>query len=350
MEMQRAMDSNSQVLTRQRGMSLTEVLVALTISLILILGVGQIYIGSRQTYRIQDAQSRLQENARYALDVLTRSIREAGFLGCSSAVAVTNTLNTPTAYFYNLAVGIQGAEWTAGAATTTTATNWTPTLDASITSPMAGKDVITIRGATAGAVNVTATMASNTADVTVAANNIAQCELVMVSDCTRASFFQVTSATASTSLAHATGTCATPGNAATDLGKAYDFSALITPVATTSYYLGTGASGEPSLWRRLGANAAEELVEGIEDMQILYGVDSLPATADFIPDQYLTANNVTDWSRVVSVRLNLLARTAEDNLAATQQTYSFNGAAVTAPDLRLRRVFTTTIGLRNRLR
>lgn len=64
---------------RQRGLSLVEILVALTISLFLIAGVIQLFIGSKQTYRFNDAQSRLQENGRFAIDRMAWDIRMAGY-------------------------------------------------------------------------------------------------------------------------------------------------------------------------------------------------------------------------------------------------------------------------------
>ena len=49
--------------------------------------------------------------------------------------------------------------------------------------------------------------------------------------------------------------------------------------------------------------ANEELAEGIEDMQITYGVDT---NNDKAVDQYVTANAVADWATVLSVRISLL--------------------------------------------
>lgn len=57
-------------LDKQRGLTLMEVMVAITISLILLAGVMQIFLGSRQTYRMQDGLARLQENGRFAMDFI----------------------------------------------------------------------------------------------------------------------------------------------------------------------------------------------------------------------------------------------------------------------------------------
>jgi type IV pilus assembly protein PilW len=87
-------------------------------------------------------------------------------------------------------------------------------------------------------------------------------------------------------------------------------------------------------------------------MQILYGVDM--AEPSGVASQYFSADQVTAaaaWPRVVSVRIQLLLRSLNERLADAPQPYTFNGFAVTPPadDLRLRRVFTTTAALRNRL-
>jgi len=63
----------------QRGLTLIEILVALTLSAFLIAGVIQLFIGSKQTYRGHDALSRIQENGRFALDAMSRDIRMAGY-------------------------------------------------------------------------------------------------------------------------------------------------------------------------------------------------------------------------------------------------------------------------------
>lgn len=62
----------------QAGLTLVEIMVSLTLGLIVLLAIGSIYVGSRQTYRAQEDNARLQEAGRYALEVIGRSIRQAG--------------------------------------------------------------------------------------------------------------------------------------------------------------------------------------------------------------------------------------------------------------------------------
>lgn len=92
----------------------------------------------------------------------------------------------------------------------------------------------------------------------------------------------------------------------------------------------------------------QPIVDNVENMQILYGENTDGDTWG-VADRYVPASDVGQWDRVVSARISLLLRTAENNLADSPQPYTFNGATVTpaSTDRYLRRVFTTTVTLRN---
>ena len=63
---------------RQAGLTLLELLISLGLGLLLLTGIGTIYVGSNQTYRVQEENARIQESGRYALEVIGREIRQAG--------------------------------------------------------------------------------------------------------------------------------------------------------------------------------------------------------------------------------------------------------------------------------
>ena len=63
-------------------------MIAITIGLILLGGIGYVYLGSRQTFRTQDDFSRIQENVRYALDQVGVDVRMAGYSGCVNLSAI----------------------------------------------------------------------------------------------------------------------------------------------------------------------------------------------------------------------------------------------------------------------
>jgi len=96
----------------------------------------------------------------------------------------------------------------------------------------------------------------------------------------------------------------------------------------------------------------EELVDGIEDMRVLYGLDT---SGDGIANTYATSAEVVtgiagaSWPEVVSVRVAILAAGQPNSLDVAQTiTYNLLGQAVTTADRTPRRVFTSTIPLRNR--
>lgn len=121
--------------------------------------------------------------------------------------------------------------------------------------------------------------------------------------------------------------------------------------AVNKYYIAND-TGTPNLYC-LGSGSAtpQALLEGVENLQVVYGVDT---DADKTANKYINATMVTannEWLNVVSVRISLLLRSLDNNVSSQHQTYTFNGvtATPTGNDYYLRRVFTSTITLRNRL-
>jgi len=85
----------------QHGISLVEILVSLVISLFLLAGIVQVYVGNKSSYAFTNSISRIQENGRYAMEVMARELRMAGFFGCAifdpeddaALDAIVNNLN-----------------------------------------------------------------------------------------------------------------------------------------------------------------------------------------------------------------------------------------------------------------
>lgn len=338
-------------LGRQHGVSLVEIMIALIVGLILTAGVIQIFVSNKQAYRVLDAESRLQENARFALELLGRDIRMAGYQGCAGKTRIlVNTLNDTSSFLYDFGTPVVGFEAVSSSA-------WIPSVDGTITSPLGGRDIVTIRGVFDRGVAIIG-QPSNAGDCTSASSHTASLKLantsglasgdiVIAGNCSRASIFQITHVNASSNIVHHdTGGSVSPGNSTEDLGACYAENGELAQIATRTFYVRTNVSGQPALYIKNGVHFAEELVEGVENMQILYGVDT---DSDGAANQFIRANSVSDWLRVVSIRISLLLQSIEDNITATPQTYLFNGATVTPDDRRLRRVYTTTIALRNML-
>jgi type IV pilus assembly protein PilW len=120
--------------------------------------------------------------------------------------------------------------------------------------------------------------------------------------------------------------------------------------STITYSIQADASGQPALFKSdstILGGAAQAQIEGVEDMQILYGEDT---DADGTPNYYVPFGTVgLTMSQVVSARISLLTRSLDDRLTSQPIAFTYNNATTTPADRRLRRVFSTTVSLRNRL-
>lgn len=329
--------------TRQAGLSLIELMVAMVIGLILIAGVIEIYVNSKQTYRDQDALSRLQENGRYALGILTTNVRPAGFSGCGDIESVTPTI---------IALGTVPSSFAADSAVTGSeykTSTWDPALPGALgANVLANTDILTVSRAGDCGATLTGNLAADNANIKVNSNNtcgFSQNDVVMISDCVDAEIFKITS-NPSTNGPDQTLTHGNSTNITNKLSKLYQQDAEVLTFNSETYFVRNGTGGIPSLWvldntQATGGNNPLELVEGVENMQVEYALD---AGSDGVPDSYAAADVAkANWDKVVAVRIRLLLRTIENVNAPA---YSFNGVNYTGGFLR--QEMTATIKLRNR--
>jgi type IV pilus assembly protein PilW len=346
------------------GLSLIELMIALVLGVILTLGAVQVYLGTSQTYRLTDAVAHAQENIRFASSMMQRDVRGAGGLSCLRGAddVIVKLKGTRVVPIGDGVLGWEAAgtgigdQYTATASLAGDATGWSEgggagTFPAEITGEVvAGTDVLIVNSVQTLPVKVTGS-SSGRIDVD-AASDIPQGRIILAvtDDCSSGELFQKANNATAKSVTIAGGGF-NPGNSPSTFALSYGGDARVAAHSTTAYYIGIGASGAPSLFRqRLDTTpeGPQELVEGVESMQILYGV----STGVFKrADTYTTADNVTDWENVVSVRIAFVVR-SEDGANSEDLTRVFNllGTEVTAPtDRRARLVATSTIGIRNRL-
>jgi type IV pilus assembly protein PilW len=343
---------------RQGGFSVIELMVAMVISLLLLGGVVTIFISSKGTYERVERLSRTQESGRFALDAIIRDIRSAGYMGCSRPSTWANTLTgATTTLAYNFAEAITGYEFGSGS-------TWTPALPAGLTSiatgAVNGSDALVLRvptpAASSATLRLTDKMATGSSTMTIASvpsgatAPLKVDDVVMLADCHARAVFQITAYDPATGVIdHATPGAATPGNSTADLGHAFEANSQIVPVRTVAYYIGKPVGGNAGLWRVAGNGAAEELVEGVERMELRFGVDT---TNDRIADDYVTANSVgaANWGNVISVSVALLVRSPDQyGTERDANTYTLLDKTFTAPsDRYVRQVFVSTATLRNR--
>jgi type IV pilus assembly protein PilW len=344
----------------EAGITLVELLVAMAIGLILAGGIFQVFVGSSDSYQLNTQLSRLQENGRFAMQVMRQEARGAGYLGCAqdaSPTKFTNTLNNNEGFLYDFSNAIFGLEAGGGNWTDNTGATYSQAQVASafdIEDALDGSDILVVRGSSAGDITLYAEMPPTSAvlKVTDADKVLNQFDIVMVSDCEHASVFQVTQIQSNGTLVHNTG-LGDPGNATKDLGREYGEGAEIVRMRSAVFYVRQNPNGQPALYLKNGLADAVELVEGVEMMQVRYGEDT---NNDGTVDAYVDAGNVGDWDNVRSVRIGLLLRTVAEigRGPFDNQTYDVSGDGNDdfgpAGDRRLRLVMSGTVGLRNRLR
>lgn len=315
----------------QSGIGLVEIMVALVLSLLLIAGVIRIYMGSKLNYQMQESLSRVQENARFVLETMAHDIRMAGYSGCPnlSNIAVHNLL--PGA-----------AETTESPFSAETAISGENDATAGV---VAGTDTINILRASEVSAGLVGNYDPNNANIQVDSNpsNLEQDDIAVITDCTSADIFSITNEPGTSSpvtMAHSIGT-----NTNNRLSKIYGPGAQLMSYQDLSYFVAPNGDGVPALFRSVNGGAAVELAAGVENMQILYGLDT---DGDRMVESYADASGVADWTRVVSVRVAMLFR-SENRADADQATYDLNGVAVTPPDdQRMRKAFSMTVAVRNR--
>jgi len=320
----------------QSGFGLVELMIAMTLGLVLLGGIGYIFIGSRGAFRATDNLSRMQENARYALDTMSRDIRMAGYVGCGNMASVrVNTIaNAPVPPMTpaNALVGYDGG------------VGW---VNPTAITRVANTDVLSVMGAFSNGVNLTGNLAPQNANVEINGNpdGFQAGDVLVITNCVNADVVKATAVAngAGTIVAISHSNASNTGNR---IGV-YGSDAFVMRMNQYSYFIGTNTAGNPALYRVGLSGNAEELVENVQDMQFSYGLDTTLPTPDGAVDSYTKTPG--NWAQVVSVTVSLLMRSPDNNLSTSAQPYTFNNVATNANDRRLYQVYSATIGVRNRL-
>jgi len=381
------------------GLTLIELMVAMVIGLLLILGVIQIFSASRSAYQLSAGLARVQENGRFALDYLQRDMRMVGHFGCvndqahtrQSPATLTTTLAAthPALLFGESIQGFEandtepGSEVTLSQTPTAGGDAYTPALPAEFAAALdnrvAGSDIVALRFLAPDGVPVTSISGTPAAPqfnfdasrLPVLQSGVTNPGLFGVADCLSATVFQAGAVDAG-------GAVVMNASAPNNTG---DFTSVFTAGQTmlyraeiVIYYVGVNNEGTSSLYRlryQATPNGAlvpqkEELVEGVENMQILYGQDrvvdpALPPTG-YIDKQEVAGDIETSttlpadgWRRIGAVQLGLVMSSPE--IAGAPQAESDSPSALNAlgttfkppSDGHYRSVYQTTIALRNRL-
>lgn len=329
---------------KEKGFSLVELMVAIVVGLILVAGVIELFVNNRQMYRVQDNYARLQENGRYALNVLTDSIEKTGFSGCGSRSGpnLRNTLTAFTELQRNYDFLISGNAYITN--------NWTPVLDGEIQTrqPIIDSDVLTTRNIETPDIRIG--NYANTSPISMNVNNtggLDSGDFILAHNCELSAVFQLAEAPLGGILT----TTANP----TDIDYQFNSGARVNKIDTNTFFIRQNPNNQPSLFRFNSSDGLQEIIEGIESMKIQYGIDQFGSNGS--ADIYLNAGEVDSlnaWNQVLSVRVSLLLRSSEPNLTIAGHVFSDDAtgdfADFSVPnDGRLRRIVTRTITLRNRV-
>lgn len=380
-------------MARERGVTLVELLISLALGLAILVGLSAVYVAAKQSFRFQETGGRMQEDAMFALETISRELRMAGFAGCRGVEKIN--ISGTDVYYPELRMtsgspsGISGPNPLAvveplnlevtrkplspfnfvrgfdnvpaamfGTAPTSNATN-----------------SLFMSGGSERAVSVTAAMVLVGDALTIAAGSATFLDAtkiynMVVADCNASSLFAGRLDGGGTQIVHGIGindgnaTVGTNAAAAFPSNATYGVDALVMPLEWSFYYVATRpGAATPSLYRIQYDGSvrrdAEELVSNVESMRLHYGENTV-SDANGPTKQAdvwrTTAATVTDWSRVVAVRVGLMM-VSDDNAANLDvvsaaptllgEVYDLTVAGRSAT--RLRKEFSTTVVLRNRV-
>jgi type IV pilus assembly protein PilW len=358
--------------------TLVELMVAMVISLIVLLAVSTVYFSTKRTYSVQQQYSKMQENALYAFQNMTQSVSMAGYAGCSVKLNNLLDLTTVDPALFDFKTGVYGWEYTGTAPGSTyaitsltppgTATNWdnytNKPLDADIVKyAIPGSDVLVVISTQQLDLKPTGNVSSGSVNIPLSGTLNKPTDTIMVlSDCRQSDVFMNTvggtnSLSVSTTCPQKGAHTVKPCNASANWSHTYNASdARLYASTSRAYFIGQGVNGDPALFRydldRGQPSTPQELVDGVENMQVLYGENVGGST--FSANHYVPIDKVTDPNKIYAVRISLLMRSGTvdrpaPTAAPNENLGAPNEAVVVQPqkDQRLRKVFTTTIALRN---
>lgn len=326
---------------QQAGLTLVELMIALTLNLILVAGAFSVYISNQRIHRTSEGIAQVQENLRIASDYLNREARMAGSGYSCSPNRVENLLKDQSSFEFDYTQAIKGYDGDSE-------------LPAELTGKaLKGTDVLVVRGSYGTGARLESEMNNSSAVLKTTVMNPAPFktgDIVVITDCRSASIFQVTNYTsANGNIVHNTGQKTHPGNTSKKFQRSYHAGASVIKTRTAAYYIGEGASGSPALFKFTNENGNSrsiEIVDGLQDMQLTFAEDR---DNDGYPDGYYAATAIKDWDKVISVRASLLASSLEDNLLDAPNSYTFNQQTVVPEDHKIYRTSTFVTAIRGRL-
>jgi type IV pilus assembly protein PilW len=322
-----------------KGFTLIELMVSMVLGLVVVGGVVSVMLANKRSYRTNEGLAQIQESARTAFELMARDIRQAGGNGCDNNNRVGNLI-AAGGEWWSTWYGVTGFD---GAATDTAVADGT-TLETRV----AGTDSIHVQSVQGTALPVSAANAASTTLRFAAATPFVVGDILLACDIDHSVMFQATAYDAATfTVTHA----ASGANCASGLGfptvcdsgvgnlYAFPINSQVARVTASAWYIGNNDrpdEGGRSLYRvRLdsgGVEVTEEIVAGVTDMQLQYGLNG--------SEDILEADDAAmNWALVNSIFITLTMDSADTNVTTDK--------AVNTG--RIQRTFTYLITLRNRV-
>jgi type IV pilus assembly protein PilW len=330
---------------RQTGLSLVELLVSMVLGLFLIGGILNLFISNRESFRVNENLSRMQENGRAAFDVMSRSVREAGENACGTALVANVIRNASGTVPW-------WADWNAGTVRGFNGDQDTTDIAAFGTtngSRVAGTDAILVIQAEQAERVVTNHSAATNEITMQSVDGIDADDVVIACDMNGAAIFQVGTVSASLRILDYTASMTdlncgnalgypTPAICTTAGAKVFMPGALVAKLSATFWYVGFNAKGQRTLFRSRISKVTvagdttvtpvrEEMLTGVQDLQINYLTTNLSnstlATAwiDANDSVFSVGNNAwadTNLNQAVAARFNLTLQ-SEENVSVDGQ-------------------------------
>ncbi len=365
------------------GLSLIELLIAMTLGLMLISGMIAVFAGNKRSSDLNSAMADIQESARFALDNIAGEIRMSGFQGCLDLNFVSPNLlgnNLPTTDLQ--ATAAMGSIIGDG-------NLWSPSPPpgflAANHDAIPGTHALTLQFGSSSTYPLTQTISTGTVPDTIGPVvvdttpgisreefNLSAGDLGIIADCNGADIFRISSIAtgANTAIIGHAASANSSGSFTRIYSGGPNTSTKFMRFVSSVYYVGdTGQVNDngdaiTSLYRQslpygdMALNPPTEMVSGVEDMRIAFGIRTGNESLTYV----LASDPLYDPRRIESIRIGLLL-TSRNAIAQDNDTNTYvlagqmiepdtgassNAAGTHESDKRYRLAFNTTVKVRNR--
>ncbi len=337
-------DSRSLSSANQRGFTLVELMIALVLGLLVIAGVGSVFIANKDAYRTNEALSQVQDASRTSFEFLARDIREAGSNPCGAASVESILDSGGDDLLYDLSP-LMGWDDASDVSSLPSSGNG---------QPVSGSHAIRLAGVRDSGLDLEG-QSSPRANIRLANDalgRISDGDILMMCDASQATIFQVINFNGKNPVVINQGSGESPGNRTKCLDHPvpqsppdctnFSSSAYLAVPRNYVWYVGTNENGVRGLYRygrdRSATSEPTEMVRGVEEMTVEYhrsGENIFETASDIGSDE-------EDWEEVDAVRITLTMRSRGLNPGDPDFGSSTDRE-------RLQRDFSTTIAIRNRL-